>query len=315
MLRILPVLACLALLAAAACKQTAQQVSATVKSYAEGVSTAGRATGEELGLLKPRTFDYVRRAWNAHEEPAALAGTYTFEQERELGRALAAEFQGRLGRHENDRLERYLALVAAALAAHSERPDLPAAVSILRSETVACYAAPGGYVLVTFGALRLCRSESELAGLFAQAIAYSASRRALADLEGLQAELNPAGGGDLNRLDANGFSNLLEQAANRFVARGYDYERLAACDRQAVDLLVRLGYEPGGLKAFLTRQQVQIHERSGGRPALGLDAFKGREEAIDARLAQLAAPSIGRNLVQRFRQECQARLPAPVLSP
>ena len=44
--------------------------------------------------------------------------------------------------------------LVAALAAYSDRPALPATALVLDTEEVKCYGAPGGFVLVSLGALR-----------------------------------------------------------------------------------------------------------------------------------------------------------------
>ncbi|MCZ7644209.1 MAG: hypothetical protein M5U26_02830 [Planctomycetota bacterium] len=303
-------------LALGACRKTANKVSETMKGYAQSVGEMSRGAGEQLGLMKPRVYDYVRRAWRAREEPAALRAEYAFEERRELGRALGAELDGRLEGYDDERLVRYLNLVAAALASCSDRPDLPVCVGVLRSEAVALYAVPGGPLYVTLGALRLCHSESELAGLLAQGVAWQALDLPCADLEAALAARRP-GAANLRELDAPGFGALIEGEASRLIAEAglRADERALDADRAATDLLVRLGYEPGGLKAWLARVQVQRHERAGSAPAPEDNALKAREQAIEDRLAQLAAPAVGRNLAQRFRQECLARLPAPRLGP
>ena len=295
--------------------QAGEAVSKYAKEVGESAEKLGTRAGEKIGLLEKK-WDYVRLAYGSAEAPAKLRATYTLGEEREAGRALGAEFIGRYGVCENARLDRYLNLVLASLAAHSERPGLPCHVAVLQSEEYRSFAAPGGYVFVTLGSLRAAESESEVAGMLAQALAHSQLRHSLALLErvlyGREAE---AGIKPVTQAGAQEFSVAVEETARLLMRNGFSLEEIGAASREATTMLVRLGYEPGGLRAFLARAKVRMLEKAGGRPPADLALFRAGEQAVDARLAGLHAPETGRSVSDRYRRECLALLPIPRAKP
>ncbi len=227
---------------------------------------------------------------------------------------LAAEIFKRHGHYENERLERYLNLIAAGLCAFSARPALPCCVGILRTDELASYGLPGGYLLVSLGSVRACESESEVAGLLAFALSQVNLRHTLAHLGRLQAGLQPGlAAQPVTQAEDADFTTLIETAAAHLLQDGPTSAEVRACDRTATDLLIRVGYEPGGLKAFLARTQLRL--QSGSGPIKDYANFKQREKAIDERLAELHALTVGRSLTDRFRRECVASLPAPLPQP
>jgi predicted Zn-dependent protease len=286
-------------------------VTRYAKSVGEGAGKLGVRAGQSVGLLEKK-WDYVRLAYLSAEAPARLRAGYGLEDEREAGRALAVEFFGRYGRHQNAHLDQYLNLVLATLCAFSERPALPCSAAVLATEEVRTFALPGGYVLITLGSLRLAQSESEVAGALALALAHSQLRHPLALLERLQENAAPAEATQpVTRAAPEEFSRMVEEAARRLIQRGFASEEVRAASREATTMLVRLGYEPGGLKALLARTQVRIQERPEVLPAVDLSFFKTAEQAVQDRLTELHAPESGRSLGDRYRRECVAQLPAP----
>lgn len=307
-LKYLPLLLLFAELPGCKPKDTAYQVGETTKRYAKDLSSSAERltikTGESLGLVEKK-FDYVRAAYESGEPPMPLKSEYTLEEEREIGRALTAELLKRYGHYENKEVDRYLNLLLAALCAYSDRPALPCSVAVLRSEEIRSFALPGGYVLVTLGALRLCDSESELAGLLAYNLAQIGLHCTLAQMEQLQP------GAAISQLEDDKFSRAVESMSGKLIQDVLAAETGRVCDRAATDLLVRLGFEPGGLKAYLVRVQIQLREKRGGRPLENYAYYKEREQNIDKRLEELHAPTAGRTMNDRYRRECLALLPAP----
>jgi len=305
------------LIAGCKTKDSANRASETVSAYAkEFGASAGRLTskaGEKLGLVEKK-WDFVRFAWDAQEKPAAVAHNYSYEDERDLGLALALEFFARQERFEHERLDPYLNLVASALAAHSDRPAMEVRVAVLRGESLHAFGLPGGLILVPLGALRACESESELAGLLAQAVAQCELRLTLARLEHFAAERHAeAKEKSCVSLPPEQLRAVLEDLALDLSRNGLKAEDARVADRRSVDLLMRLGYEPGGLRAHLARAQLKLREKAGGGPLANYAEFKAREETIDARLAELHAPSLGRSIADRYRREGLVHLPAPKL--
>ena len=69
-------------------------------------------------------------------------------------------------------MHRYVALVGAVLAQASGKPNLPWTFIVLDTDAVNAFAAPGGFVHITRGALALIQDEAELAGVLGHEIMH-----------------------------------------------------------------------------------------------------------------------------------------------
>src|SRR5688572_19822809 len=96
----------------------------------------------------------------------------TDEEEQELGANVSDRIRLRYGVVQDASVHRYVSLVGTALAQGSTRPKLPWTFIVLDTDGVNAFAAPGGYVHVTRGALALIKSEAELAGVLGHEIIH-----------------------------------------------------------------------------------------------------------------------------------------------
>lgn len=83
--------------------------------------------------------------------------------EQEIGRNMAGRLLAHYGVVENDALVGYVNQVGNYVASYGEFPDRRYMFNILNSDSVNAFACPGGYILITIGALRLAKNEAELA--------------------------------------------------------------------------------------------------------------------------------------------------------
>lgn len=112
---------------------------------------------------------------------AQLRTRFNHDQEYYLGRALAAQAIAKHGVARDEGLRRYVRRVGDAMVRVSDM--VPANFGgyhfeVLDSDTVNGVAGPGGYVLVTRGAVMACRTEDELAGILAHELAHITRRHA-----------------------------------------------------------------------------------------------------------------------------------------
>ena len=91
------------------------------------------------------------------------------------GRKIAARLAGNPafgGIVKDKALTRYVNLVGGLCAANASRPGVTYRFAILDSNSFNAFAAPGGYIFITRGALKKLRSEAELAGVLSHEIAH-----------------------------------------------------------------------------------------------------------------------------------------------
>ncbi len=214
----------------------------------------------------------------------------TESQEYYVGRGVAANAIAGSPLVSNEALERYVSMVGYTIALESDRPELYKGYSfgVLQSDSINAFAAPGGFIFVTTGALRHMQSEDELAGVLAHEIAHvnlrhpeESANRASAkagalDLLGGLAKLAVAIGfrDDPNRRDTllklvDAFGKVLDDLAQEIV-NGYSRETELQADAMAVDLLTRpvVGYDPAALKNFVARLPKKDRGAWSTHPAL-----------------------------------------------
>jgi predicted Zn-dependent protease len=234
------------------------------------------------------------------------------------------ESNGRLaGFHPDEKLEEYVQLVGLSLSMESDRPELFQGFhfAVIDSNDVNAFAAPGGFVFVTAGALRAMENEDELAGVLGHEIAHvvlrhpeehanNATRQA-----GLMKGLKTGGaiaGGVLSALGygrevsmaaplAQGLGNVVDGFLQEVMVNGYGRKSELAADAMSVQLMGKLGYSPGALKAFVSRLPKKDRGAWTTHPDL-----EGRGQAIDEEVKKLSAPP------QAVKEQRTARFKAAV---
>lgn len=172
-----------------------------------------------------------------------------------IGRALAARLAQRYGVYRDRTATIYVGLVGQTVSRGVARPELNFHFGVLETEEVNAFSCPGGYILVTMGALRLMEDESELAGVLAHEVSHVALMHAgpfeerggwvdfIADFLG-------AGGGNI-------VNTALRQTVEALEARLLETGRAARMEFEAdqTGLLVAqaAGYEPGAALRYLRR--------------------------------------------------------------
>src|SRR5690606_37568779 len=107
-------------------------------------------------------------------------------QEIEMGRQAAEEAAQSIGVVDNQALQDYVHGIGTAMAAQSERPNLPWTFRVVDDPTPNAFALPGGYIFVTRGLLGLINSEAELAGVIGHEIGHVTARHSVTMLSRAQ---------------------------------------------------------------------------------------------------------------------------------
>jgi len=97
----------------------------------------------------------------------------TDSEEQQLGAAVSERVRTRYGVVQDASVHRYVALVGTALAQLSDKPNFTWHFIVLDTDAVNAFAAPGGFVHITRGALALLQNEAELAAVLGHEIVHS----------------------------------------------------------------------------------------------------------------------------------------------
>jgi predicted Zn-dependent protease len=175
----------------------------------------------------------------------------TDEEEQKLGAAVSEKIRVRYGVVQDEAVHKYVGLVGTVLAQSSTRPNLPWTFIVLDTDGVNAFAAPGGYVHITKGALALIANESELAGVLGHELIHVTEKHTIRAIQKTKAVQMGASETLSNS------SALLEKAVtatyDNIVDKGFGREDENEADEKGIALANKVGYAPQGLGVFLTR--------------------------------------------------------------
>jgi len=209
----------------------------------------------------------------------------TDDEEATIGEQISIKIRQKYGVAQDPQIHKYVNLVGTVLAKKSSRSSLPWQFVVLDTDGVNAFAAPGGYIHITRGALAMMQSESELAGVLAHEIAHVTRKHTIKAIQK----------GKLVQMGANETSiKNNPQVLQRMVDEGYKVvfdgfgraEELES-DTDALGLVTQVGYAPSGLPKFLTTIQ-QRNKDSDQRQGL----FASHPEMME-RLEKLNAAVTG----------------------
>jgi Zn-dependent protease with chaperone function len=194
----------------------------------------------------------------------------TEEEEIKLGSDVSAKIRQRFGVVQDAAVHKYVTLAGTMLTEQTSRPKLPWTFIVLDTDGVNAFAAPGGFVHITRGALALIKSEAELAGVLGHEIAHVAQKHtvnAIRKSKGVQMGTSEASnrGTFLGALTNRAYDMVLENSFDR----GDELD----ADKEGIILVQKAGYAGTGLSEFLARlaerNKGQAEERIGKVKQLG----------------------------------------------
>jgi predicted Zn-dependent protease len=175
------------------------------------------------------------------------------KDERAIGEQVSTMLVDRFGVYQDPAVAKYVTLVGTVLAQASTRPGLDWKFIVLDTDGVNAYAAPGGLIHITRGALGLIKSEAELAGVLGHEIIHVTVKhtvRAIQKSKGIQVAADQAGasGGLAGAVIGQVANMSYDMVFNNKLDRDDENES----DRSGVQLANKVGYSPAGLGEFLT---------------------------------------------------------------
>lgn len=221
-----------------------------------GLAVAAPAPAQSLGKLD-QLKGQTQKVSKAYQDLK-----FTAEEERQLGADVSAKLRDKYGVVQDAAVHRYVALVGSVVAADSAEPNLAWTFIVLDTDGVNAFAAPGGFVHITRGALALMQNEAELADVLAHEVMHVVARHTIHAIQKAKVE------GALANAATRG--QFLQQVGNRLYAvtleNSFDRGDEMEADRFGVALANHAGYSPAGLGAFLSRlaeRNKGLKDRSG----------------------------------------------------
>jgi beta-barrel assembly-enhancing protease len=229
-------------------------------------------------------------------------------EETRLGADVSLRLRTRFGVVQDQAIHKYVTLVGTVLAKQSERPLLPWTFVVLDTDGVNAFAAPGGIVHITRGALGLIQNEAELAAVLAHEIGHVAHKHtvdAIQQANGVHLATDAAladRGPYLNQMIDLVYDHIIEGKYNR-------NDELDA-DKESVTLTQKVGYASASLADFLTR----LDDRNKDQPARnGLFASHPETKERIGTIRKLAGSKGGATIEARYKANVKYEA-APITS-
>jgi len=226
-------------------------------------------------------------AKEARKRISATASEYSnvsdIEAEILFGRELSARILGNYSLLDDEKINRYVNLVGKGVALYAGRTEIRYHFGVLDSDKINAFAAPGGYIFITRGALEKMENEAQLAAVLAHEIAHIVKRHVVRELNIRGDEVSGAGGiasliGGPTASFRGALEQALDDAADILLNRGYKVKDEIEADRVGILLASVAGYDPSALKEFLNN--VKSFEKED-------KTYKGEHPIFEVRMREI----------------------------
>jgi predicted Zn-dependent protease len=253
---------------------------------------------DKIDGVSSRTAPVTDRAQRA----AGAFGTWTAEEEQQIGEAAAEKMVAIFGLVDDPALQRYVSLVGRSVAQFAPR-ELPYRFGVLDTDIVGVFALPGGYIFITRTALGGMTNEAQLAGTLGHEVEHAAARHLETELRSRktsqwateEASSRYNAGPDFLRERA---AALLNDLFNTALSRAKEDD----ADEQGTRMAAAAGYAGNGLLEFLRiladANANPVNHRQFGQILSTHPSFEDRL-AHESALASTRMP--GKTLEARFR--------------
>jgi len=183
----------------------------------------------------------------------------TTEEEKKMGRRIVEELERKVEVVQDIPLRAFINRMGRTLAAHADPNPFEMKFYLINGQEPNAMAIPGGYIVVTTGLIVLAENEDEIAGVLSHEIAHVTGRHVvqliektkrlnLASLAAILIGAIAGGGGTTSQAIA-----ATAMATTEALALKYTREMEREADQNGLHILLRAGYDPGGLFSFLNK--------------------------------------------------------------
>ena len=173
----------------------------------------------------------------------------TDEEEIEIGRQAAAEFESENRISRDPALVQRVERIGRALVPHTQRQNIDYTFRVVDTGEVNAFALPGGYIYVTRGMIEFVEQDHELAGVIGHEIAHVALRHSARLIESPAAaqaaiDLVTASSEELASIYQDNATQLAINAVTQIVVNGWGRENELDADQHGTIYMARAGYNP-----------------------------------------------------------------------
>lgn len=205
---------------------------------------------------KAQFMDKLNKGLGKIKQVREATQPMSLDEEQGTGREVAAHMVAAYHLYKNDALTHYVNMVGQTVAAQSERQDVQYHFAVLDSDDINAFSAPGGYIFVTRGAVKLCEDESELAGALAHEVGHVAGKHVVHVLEhdkALRAGSEEAASHMKSSQYSDYFNKLAGVALVKIIDQGLAPADEYDADQRGAKYAHAAGYPADGLERFLSK--------------------------------------------------------------
>jgi predicted Zn-dependent protease len=236
--------------------------------------------------------------FDAHAQPQT-------KSEREAGEEIVAVYLGAAPLTQNVNLNRYVSLVGTRVASKSDRSALTWTFGVLASGSVNAFSAPGGYILVTVGLLRMLDTEDELAAVLAHEVAHVVRQHHWKIIQKQQQASALVAKMQGNMKTSNELFTDMNSLFSDMMTRGLDKSAEFEADRDAMILAANAGYDCTAIFSLLSKleglkgssESSSLIFQTHPSPAQRMDELSS---AVVPELDSCATPSPAAGRYQRY---------------
>lgn len=191
-----------------------------------------------------------------------------YKSEFAIGESLALEGFRRYGLPVKDPgIQKYVNLVGNAVAASSDRSDIPYYFTVVESPLYNAFACPGGIIFVTSTLTKSMEDESELAGVLAHEVAHVSHKHALQSIKRAKffEGVGQITAATMKGEDGKKFQDMIGDLQGVLFDKGLDKNMEFEADATALQISYRTGYNPSGLVRVLEmlERRENVSEKKG----------------------------------------------------
>lgn len=227
------------------------------------------------GILGSAGVPHADAIFNVGEKLAKATSKLSPEQEYFLGRGVSAMVFSKYPLLNNAALNSYVNRVGNALAIYSDRPETYGGYHfvVVDTDQVNAMSAPGGFVYISRGFLKIIPNEDALAAVLAHEIGHinldhgidAISQSNLTDaLTTVGKEAASSYGAYETQALVSVFGDSIKDVFDTLIENGYSRSQEYDADQYAAELLPKAGYTAASLTSMLTLLKDQEEGKSGG---------------------------------------------------
>jgi predicted Zn-dependent protease len=198
---------------------------------------------------------------------------------------------------------------------HDEDREAPIAgwhFVVLEDPTINAFAAPGGFIFVTSGAIAQAASEDELAAVLAHEVAHVRRGHALGSIKKSRwANVTKEAVNSTVTIDSNlpalseSFNGAMADMTDSLLVKGYSRDTEFEADAVGLEIMIKSGYDPAAFVSYLKKLASHQDTGGGGFSATHPKAAD-RIAKLEAKVAKAAKVTVPAIRVKRFKKAVAA---------